>query len=426
MNLFKSLTIIIVSIFTWYSLGSAVVLAGPIDAIKNAILNTAGEIKTIDSEIKQIEVKLNETGKEKKSIQEVIDELKTQQNQLNGQINNAQSQIDQIESVIEQINQEIARLSQSLETKHEALGNNLQRILIVDDETLIEGLLKYESLAEYWRQTDTSAQLGAAINESMSTIREQRIQLTAEIDNQNIKKAQLVELQNQIAIDRKSIDIAKQEQDKLLSVVKNDEASYQSLLAKKRAERASFEADLSAYESQLNLVLNPATIPKPTNNKLSWPLSSVVITQYFGNTAFAQSGAYNGKGHNGIDLDLVVGTPVMSAMEGIVKGTGNTDNQCPYASYGMWVMIEHPNGISTMYAHLSQISVSPGQTVSRGQVIGYGGNTGYSTGSHLHFTVYRSDGVRISGLPSRSCPGATLTMPLADYSAYLNPLDYLE
>ena len=400
--------------------------AGPIDSIKNAILNTASEIESIDSEIEQIEVQLNETSEEKQSIQEVVDELKSKQSTLNKKINSAQANINSIESNIRSANSEIDQLEKTLETKHEALRKNLQRLHIIEDETLLVGFLKYDSLSEFWSQIDSSQQLSQALNDSMDSVRQARAELEEKIAVQQSQKNELVAISNQVLVDKESIDIAKQEQDRLLNIVKNDEASYQALLQEKRQLRKSFESDLASYESQLNLVLNPRTIPKPVNNKLSWPLANIVITQYFGNTAFAQSGAYNGRGHNGIDLDLVTGTPVMSSMMGTVKGTGNTDAQCPYASYGKWVLIEHPNGVSTMYAHLSQISVSAGQTVSRGQVIGYGGNTGYSTGSHLHFSVYRSDGVQIGGLPSRSCPSTYITMPLADYSAYLNPIEYLE
>jgi murein DD-endopeptidase MepM/ murein hydrolase activator NlpD len=109
----------------------------------------------------------------------------------------------------------------------------------------------------------------------------------------------------------------------------------------------------------------------------------------------------------------------------VVLGTGNTDVTCPNASYGKWVFIKHGNGLSTLYAHLSVISVSKGESVSTSEVIGYSGSTGYATGPHLHFGVYATSGSEITSFASKSCAGRTYTMPVADVSAYLNPLSYL-
>jgi murein DD-endopeptidase MepM/ murein hydrolase activator NlpD len=87
-------------------------------------------------------------------------------------------------------------------------------------------------------------------------------------------------------------------------------------------------------------------------------------------------------------------------------------------------MVKHTNGLSTLYAHLSVIKVSPGQQVTTGETLGYSGNTGYSTGPHLHFTVYASQGVKIMSRKSAAC-GGTYTMPIADLKAYLNPMSFL-
>ena len=113
-------------------------------------------------------------------------------------------------------------------------------------------------------------------------------------------------------------------------------------------------------------------------------------------------------------------------MSGTVVGSGNMDlaggGRC--RAYGKWIMVKHANGLSTLYAHLSLISISTGQTVSTGDVIGYSGNTGATTGPHLHFGVYATEGVRITNLSSSSyCSG--VLYPLADPTAYLNPLSYL-
>jgi murein DD-endopeptidase MepM/ murein hydrolase activator NlpD len=108
----------------------------------------------------------------------------------------------------------------------------------------------------------------------------------------------------------------------------------------------------------------------------------------------------------------------------VIPDTGNTGTVRTCYSYGKWVLIQHPNGLSTLYAHLSLQSVSEGQSVSTGQIIGYSGNTGYTTGPHLHFGVYASQGIEVVKLTnSRNCRGVRL--PVADFKAYLNPLSYL-
>lgn len=90
----------------------------------------------------------------------------------------------------------------------------------------------------------------------------------------------------------------------------------------------------------------------------------------------------NGKFHNGIDLDLVTGDTVVSAFDGVVRYSRNNSG-----GYGNLVIIRHYNGLETYYAHLSKLLVFSGQKVSSGQVLGLGGNTGHSFGSHLHFEV---------------------------------------
>lgn len=92
--------------------------------------------------------------------------------------------------------------------------------------------------------------------------------------------------------------------------------------------------------------------------------------------------------HNGIDVAIVTGTPVKAAADGKVIYSGVN------GGYGIMVMIDHGNGVETRYAHHSRNIVSVGQTVQRGQVIAYSGNTGNSTGPHLHFEIrYRQQPV---------------------------------
>jgi len=89
--------------------------------------------------------------------------------------------------------------------------------------------------------------------------------------------------------------------------------------------------------------------------------------------------------HHGIDIAAPTGTPVRAAADGVITGSGYIE-----CGYGVQVLIKHNNNYATNYAHLSRALVRPGQKVLRGDIIGYSGNTGYSTGPHLHYEIIRN------------------------------------
>ncbi|MFM7022775.1 MAG: peptidoglycan DD-metalloendopeptidase family protein [Flavobacteriales bacterium] len=102
------------------------------------------------------------------------------------------------------------------------------------------------------------------------------------------------------------------------------------------------------------------------------PVNGIITSLY---------GYRDGKMHNGIDIALNTGDPVVSAFRGMVRVAKR------YGSFGNVVVIRHYNGFETVYAHLSKILVKPGDMVDPGQLIGKGGNTGRSRGAHLHFEM---------------------------------------
>jgi len=136
--------------------------------------------------------------------------------------------------------------------------------------------------------------------------------------------------------------------------------------------------------------------------KLNYPVSGPV-TQYFGeNPDFYKQWGY--AGHNGIDFGIPNGTPIMAAADGTVDKVGFEDN-----GYGNFVKLSHTDGGTkyyTYYAHLQSTSVTAGQKISAGTVVGLSNNTGASTGPHLHF------GIKIDGQNPA-------------YKGYLDPYPYL-
>ncbi|MPZ74184.1 MAG: peptidoglycan DD-metalloendopeptidase family protein, partial [Nitriliruptorales bacterium] len=121
-----------------------------------------------------------------------------------------------------------------------------------------------------------------------------------------------------------------------------------------------------------------APAPAPTGAALQWPANGPKTSGYgwrthpiFGTSRF----------HAGIDIGAGYGAAIVAADSGVVVSADSR------GGYGNTVVIDHGGGMATLYAHQSSMSVSAGQSVSRGQVIGAVGSTGYSTGPHLHFEV---------------------------------------
>lgn len=144
----------------------------------------------------------------------------------------------------------------------------------------------------------------------------------------------------------------------------------------------------------------------PTGDSLVMPVSGARLTQAFGCTAFASEPVDihcpGGHFHSGIDLAAALGTPVIAALGGSVAVLHSS------GGYGLHVIVDAGDGLTTLYGHLSAVLVISGDTVNTGQVIGLVGSTGNSTGPHLHFEI-RRDGVPFDPLTELIPASATAT-----------------
>jgi murein DD-endopeptidase MepM/ murein hydrolase activator NlpD len=118
--------------------------------------------------------------------------------------------------------------------------------------------------------------------------------------------------------------------------------------------------------------------------RLIWPTDSRRVTSPFGMRKHPVTGVQSF--HNGIDIGAPHGAPIYAAADGTIERTFYN------AQGGNSIILKHNDGMKTGYAHLSAFKVTTGQNVKRGDVIGLIGNTGVSTGAHLHFTVRNKDG----------------------------------
>lgn len=404
------------------------------------------QLDILKAEIAAFQKQLDAIGTKKNTLQSTISSLALSQKQLATQIQITQNKIAGANLQIQQLTLSIGDKESLIATDQTAIAKALRTIAQGEQTSFVTQLISSDSFGGAWQAVDQTMQFNRALGDDISDLRTVRTELATNRDAVTKTKAQLVSLQNDLTVQKRSVDASKVAQQKILTDTKNQESNYQKLIAQKQAAEKSFEQELINLQGQLNLVVHPGLLPKVGSGVLSWPFSNAFmfnctqrkkifgnlfcVTQYFGNTAFSTANPqiYNGNGHNAIDIAAPIGTPVYASLDGTVLGTGNTDLVRGCYSFGKWIMVTHGNGLSTLYAHLSEIDVTKGQQVNTKQLIGLSGMTGYATGPHIHFGVYATEGTEIMTLKQfrGSTSGcANATMPVATLTAYLNPLSYL-
>lgn len=396
--------------------------------LQKQIDENSAQIEALNKEIAQFQTQLNATQAQKNTLQNKVNQLDIQRKQLQAKINVTKSQINSTQLQIQQLSGSIANKEGTIESFRASLAESIRILNETESQPLAIAILASDSITTAWEDVDALGSIQEAVHADIADLRTEKQELTVTKTSAEEKKATLVKQQATLASQQGSLDATRKAQAELLAETKSQESTYQKILAQKQAAKAGFESALNDLKSQYQQAIDPSKITVAAKGVLRYPLDNVRITQYFGNTAFAAAGAYNGKGHNGVDFAAPIGTPLKASLSGTVLATGNTDTVKGCYSFGKWVMIKHGNGLNTMYAHLSQINVTTGQSVSTGQVIGYSGETGYATGPHLHFGVYVQSATKIMKLgdaTNKSTPCSGATMPIVPTNGYLNPMSYL-
>lgn len=438
---------LLILLFSVFCFLPAISYAQSASEIQSQIEANKRQIEALEAEIAAFQEELNVLSTKKNTLQSTISSLTLSQKQLASQIQVTQSKISSANLQIQQLTSSIGDKEEAIAVDRGAIAKALRSVAEREETSLITSLISSDTLGEAWQITDEALQFNRALAADINDLRTVRTELATTRDDVAKKKAELVSLNAQLTVQKRSVDANKAAQQKLLADTKNQESNYQKLIAQKQAAEKAFEQELVNLQGQLDLIVHPDRLPKVGTGILSWPFSApfmrncslrrgtfgnlFCISQYFGNTPFSTANpqVYNGKGHNAIDIAAPIGTPVYASLSGTVLATGNTDLARGCYSFGKWVMVIHGNGLNTLYSHLSTIDVTKGQEVSTGQLLGLSGMTGYATGPHLHYGVYATEGTQIMRLGdfrngvTTGC--ATAVMPVATLTAYLNPLSYL-
>ena len=396
------------------------------EELSSKIEDVNAEIMRLDTEIAKYEVEIVKTGAEAKTLSNHIKELNLTRNKLLKEAEQIASQIKLADKTISNLSENILTKEEQINLANKTLAKTFYDLYQSESIYPIEMILKEGKLSSFSKDYNEKILLSNKIDTFISEINSIKINLEESKGAKEIEREKLNKLNQKLSLEKEAVTAVRVEKDKLLKETKNQESAYQKLLAENKKKREAFEKDLRDYETQLKFILDSNLLPVIGSAPLSWPMQKIFITQLFGKTA-SSARLYASGSHSGVDFGIPIGTPVYAIASGTVIGVGDTDANCKGASFGKWVFIKYNNGLSSTYGHLSAISAKEGQEVKTGDLVALSGNTGHSTGPHLHLTVYASQGAEVREVPTKSayCKGVNLRMPIAPVNAYLDPMSYL-
>ena len=356
----------------------------PASAVTQAeIDDLKSEASDLRSRQKELQNQLAAIKADKDKALEQKTLLEQQINATQAEINTIQAQIDKYDDLIAQKQVELAQAEAQEQSQYELF---CERVRYMEEQGEVS----------YWSILFSSSDFSDLLDNAMM------VDEIMQYDNQVMND--LIAIRQQIAQDKEDLETARQEQqaakdeqeaakaslksqesevDALISQISSQQAEVEKAEAQMNAAAAAIDQQVAAAEKELAAQISTVV----SESGFMWPLPGYnTLSSLFGGRTHPVTGKPNN--HTGIDIPAPAGTPIKAAKSGVV--TTSTYN----SSYGNYVVVSHSDGTSTLYAHMSRRAASKGQTVSQGQVVGYVGTTGSSTGNHLHFEI-RVNGSRV-------------------------------
>ena len=374
------------------------------------------EINDSKARIKENQKKLEELKSKTYAVDARLDELNKLKEDAAAYISGLDAELAEVEKEIERLNEEIVGMEQQIGTVETQLSE------AEEDERAQYASMKKRIKFMYEHSNDNLISIIFGAEDFSDIInRAEYIRNVSVYDRQKLDE--YVELRNAAKAKKEELESARQVMSQTMSEIEDRKNSIEKLQSDKEKEVAGYESGIASKEAELSEMNKDmagirAAIQAEENNiaaieaeirrqeeearkkaeangeaftpltvgdiSFTWPCPGASrITSKFGDRESPTEGASTN--HKGVDIGASSGTPVVAAAGGtVVLATYS-------ASAGNYIMLSHGGSVYTVYMHLSSMSVSKGDTVSRGDKIGAVGSTGYSTGPHLHF------GIRING-----------------------------
>jgi len=370
---------------------------------KVAVEDLNEEVATKKSEIDQIRRKIDSYAKEITAKQLEGASLVRDVDLLDNRIAKNELSIKAIQLEIEAVNAEVRLLDEEITILESELIR--QKNLLVE---LIRSIDEYDhvmplkvvfgadSFSDVFDHLEYLENVHADLRDRLENAQNSRTLVIAGRTSKEGKRTRLNELEDGLAEERLHLADERGAKDSILAETQASEAQYRTLLTELRQEQSYIDFQIGKLQSEIEKKLAAQDQTSVDTTFMSWPVdqSTQRISAYFHDPSYPYRHLFE---HSGLDLPEPRGTSVLAAASGYVAWARTGP------SYGNYIMIIHANGMSTLYAHLSQMNVVADQFVARGDLIGRSGGVpgtqgaGLSTGAHLHFEV-RKNGIPVNPL----------------------------
>ena len=388
--------------------------------VENRIKEQNSELEKLNRQLQETQNKLDSARSEKTSLQSELNVIKNSINQLNLSLKTDRLSVEKLTLEIDSLRFDIQDIDGSVETKKISISDLLREMYRNDNINLLTIILRGDTLADSVLEAQALANTTEQLQSDLSYLEDLKTRKVKKVDEVNNKKNEISVRQKNLENKKQIIEDQEGAKETLLANTKNKESVYQKELEELRKKQDDISDLISKFEEELRIKFDVGVLPSKRSGVLEWPVKLKtdggvgIITQRQGEI----SKLYRGKPHNGLDIGVPIGTPVLAAESGTVFAVDNNDKSSwQKYQYGKYILNKHDNGLATLYAHLSKQVVTKGQTVKRGDLIGYSGSTGYSTGPHLHLGVYWASSIAMKAVPP--------ALGLVPIGVVVNPEDYL-
>ncbi len=386
--------LMLVPIFSMIVGNAGAVTQGEIDALKKQ--QQASQAKQ-----QQLKDQLAEVKEDQVAAQQKRQILTQQLNAINAEIANIDAQIAWYDGEISKKEAERVEAEAREAEQYELF---CRRVRAMEEEgsvsywSILFNADSFSDLLDRIADVDSVMDYDNAVMDELIATREELERLQAELES---ARAEEQAARDQQEVKKKEQQAKVAEAQKLLDQINADVAEVNRQLDAEEAGAAEIQAQIAKKQKQLEEERRKNNITISSESGYLWPLPGYYrLTSQFGYRIHPITGKAHS--HTGIDVPAPGGTPILAAKSGQVVTSAK------HYSYGNYVVIDHGNGNSTLYAHMRSRAVSEGQMVKQGQVIGYVGTTGSSTGNHLHLEV-RDNYTRVD--PESKYRSLNLTKP---------------